>query len=123
MTFWHAAKPLHLRRHQYAEHGLKPHSGPNPAAASEHRLVIMTLAANFAVVPVAAFTLSRVSPLDESVQIGLHPLGLIMAFGAADFISAVAYELVEDAFSAAGGSDDSLQAEDDQQCSDPEKRQ
>ena len=85
--------------------------------------MIMALAADFAVVPVAAFTLSRVIPLDESVQIGLHPLGLIMAFGAAVLFSAVAYELVEDAFSAAGGSDGSVQAKDDRQCSDPEERQ
>ena len=85
--------------------------------------MIMALAANFAVVPVAALTLSRVMSLEQSVQIGLHPLGLIMAFGSGVLISAVAYELVEDAFSAAGGSDDSLQAEDDQQRFDPEERQ
>jgi ZIP family zinc transporter len=36
--------------------------------------------------------------------IGLRPLGLIMAFGSGVLISAVAYELVEDAFGAAGGS-------------------
>ncbi len=36
--------------------------------------------------------------------IGLVPLGLIMAFGSGVLISAVAYELVEDAFRAAGGS-------------------
>ena len=36
--------------------------------------------------------------------IGLRPLGLIMAFGAGVLISAVAYELVEDAFGSAGGS-------------------
>jgi zinc transporter, ZIP family len=36
--------------------------------------------------------------------IGLRPLGLIMAFGAGVLISAVAYELVEDAFGTAGGS-------------------
>jgi zinc transporter, ZIP family len=36
--------------------------------------------------------------------IGLHALGLIMAFGSGVLISAVAYELVEDAFGAAGGS-------------------
>src|SRR5215203_748232 len=36
--------------------------------------------------------------------IGLRPLGLIMAFGAGVLISAVAYELVEEAFSIAGGS-------------------
>jgi zinc transporter, ZIP family len=35
---------------------------------------------------------------------GLRPLGLIMAFGAGVLISAVAYELVEDAFGYAGGS-------------------
>jgi ZIP family zinc transporter len=35
---------------------------------------------------------------------GLRPLGLIMAFGAGVLISAVAYELVEDAFGTAGGS-------------------
>src|SRR5215217_4814166 len=34
--------------------------------------------------------------------IGLRPLGLIMAFGAGVLISAVSYELVEDAFGAAG---------------------
>ena len=85
--------------------------------------MIMVLAANFAVVPVAAFTFSRVIPLDESVQIGLHPLGLIMAFGATVLISAVAYELVEDAFSAAGGGDGRVQAEDAPQRSDPEERQ
>jgi hypothetical protein len=33
-----------------------------------------------------------------------RPLGLIMAFGAGVLISAVSYELVEDAFDAAGGS-------------------
>jgi hypothetical protein len=123
MTFWHAAKALQLRRHQYAEHGLKPHSAPNPAVASEHRLVIMALAANFAVVPVAACVLSRVIPLDESGRIGLHPLGLILAFGAAVLISAIAYDLVEDAFGAVGGSDGRVQAEDDHQRSDPEERQ
>jgi drug/metabolite transporter (DMT)-like permease len=36
--------------------------------------------------------------------IGLRPLGLVMAFGAGVLISAVAYELVEDAFGTAGGS-------------------
>jgi zinc transporter, ZIP family len=36
--------------------------------------------------------------------IGLRPMGLIMAFGAGVLISAVSYELVEDAFGAAGGS-------------------
>src|SRR5829696_4598694 len=36
--------------------------------------------------------------------IGERPLGLIMAFGAGVLISAVAYELVEDAFSTSGGS-------------------
>ena len=36
--------------------------------------------------------------------IGLRLLGLIMAFGAGVLISAVAYELVEDAFGTAGGS-------------------
>src|SRR5215208_401537 len=37
--------------------------------------------------------------------IGLRPLGLIMAFGSGVLISAVAYELVEDAFSTAGRSE------------------
>jgi zinc transporter, ZIP family len=36
--------------------------------------------------------------------IGLHVLGLVMAFGSGVLISAVAYELVEDAFGEAGGS-------------------
>lgn len=36
--------------------------------------------------------------------IGLHPLGLVMAFGSGVLISAVAYELVEDAFGTTGGS-------------------
>jgi hypothetical protein len=36
--------------------------------------------------------------------IGLRPMGLIMAFGADVLISAVSYELDEDAFGAAGGS-------------------
>lgn len=36
--------------------------------------------------------------------IGLRPLGLVMAFGSGVLISAIAYELVEDAFGAAGGS-------------------
>ncbi len=36
--------------------------------------------------------------------IGLRPLGLVMAFGSGVLISAVAYELVEDAFGTAGGS-------------------
>src|SRR4029450_2615547 len=36
--------------------------------------------------------------------IGLHPLGLIMAFGSGVLISSVAYELVEDAFSTSSGS-------------------
>jgi ZIP family zinc transporter len=35
---------------------------------------------------------------------GLRPLGLVMAFGSGVLISAVAYELVEDAFGTAGGS-------------------
>jgi zinc transporter, ZIP family len=34
--------------------------------------------------------------------IGLRPLGLIMAFGAGFLISAVSYELVQDAFGTAG---------------------
>ena len=37
-------------------------------------------------------------------SIGLRPMGLTMAFGAGVLISAVSYELVEDAFGAAGGS-------------------
>jgi ZIP family zinc transporter len=36
--------------------------------------------------------------------IGLRPLGLVMAFGSGVLISAVAYELIEDAFGTAGGS-------------------
>jgi ZIP family zinc transporter len=36
--------------------------------------------------------------------IGLRPLGLIMAFGSGVLISAVAYELVEEAFGTGGGS-------------------
>jgi zinc transporter, ZIP family len=36
--------------------------------------------------------------------VGQHTLGLVMAFGAGVLISAVAYELVEDAFGIAGGS-------------------
>src|SRR5215213_2127035 len=39
------------------------------------RLVIMALAANFVIVPAAAFALSRIIPLDQSVQIGLLLLG------------------------------------------------
>jgi BASS family bile acid:Na+ symporter len=39
------------------------------------RLVILSLAANFVIVPAAAFTLSRVIPLGEDVQIGLLLLG------------------------------------------------
>jgi predicted Na+-dependent transporter len=39
------------------------------------RLVIMALAANFVVVPAAAFALSRIIPLEEDVQIGLLLLG------------------------------------------------
>ena len=39
------------------------------------RLVIMALAANFLVLPAAAFALSRIIPLEEDVQIGLLLLG------------------------------------------------
>jgi BASS family bile acid:Na+ symporter len=39
------------------------------------RLVIMALAANFVIVPAIAFVLSRIIPLDQSVQIGLLLLG------------------------------------------------
>ena len=39
------------------------------------RLVIMALAANFVIVPAVAFALSRIIPLDQSVQIGLLLLG------------------------------------------------
>jgi predicted Na+-dependent transporter len=39
------------------------------------RLVIMALAANFVIVPAIAFALSRIIPLDQSVQIGLLLLG------------------------------------------------
>jgi predicted Na+-dependent transporter len=39
------------------------------------RLVIMALAANFVIVPVVAFALSRIIPLEQSVQIGLLLLG------------------------------------------------
>jgi BASS family bile acid:Na+ symporter len=39
------------------------------------RLVIMALAANFVVIPAAAFALSRIIPLDQSVQIGLLLMG------------------------------------------------
>jgi predicted Na+-dependent transporter len=39
------------------------------------RLVIMALAANFVVVPAAAFALSRIIPLEKEVQIGLLLLG------------------------------------------------
>ncbi len=39
------------------------------------RLVVMALAANFVIVPVVAFALSRIIPLDQSVQIGLLLLG------------------------------------------------
>src|SRR5215212_276692 len=39
------------------------------------RLVIMALAANFVVVPAAAFALSRIIPLESDVQIGLLLMG------------------------------------------------
>jgi predicted Na+-dependent transporter len=39
------------------------------------RLVIMALAANFVIVPAIAFALSRIIPLEQSVQIGLLLLG------------------------------------------------
>jgi predicted Na+-dependent transporter len=39
------------------------------------RLVIMALAANFVIVPAVAFALSRIIPLDQSVQIGLLLMG------------------------------------------------
>jgi predicted Na+-dependent transporter len=39
------------------------------------RLVIMSLAANFVIVPAAAFVLSRIIPLEQDVQIGLLLLG------------------------------------------------
>jgi predicted Na+-dependent transporter len=39
------------------------------------RLVIMALAANFVIVPGVAFALTRIIPLDQSVQIGLVLLG------------------------------------------------
>jgi predicted Na+-dependent transporter len=39
------------------------------------RLVIMALAANFVIVPAVAFALTRIIPLDQSVQIGLLLLG------------------------------------------------
>jgi predicted Na+-dependent transporter len=39
------------------------------------RLVIMALAGNFVVIPAAAFALSRIIPLDQSVQIGLLLMG------------------------------------------------
>ena len=39
------------------------------------RLVIMALAANFVIVPAVAFALTRIIPLDQSVQIGLLLMG------------------------------------------------
>src|SRR3982751_5541081 len=39
------------------------------------RLVIMALAANFVVVPAVAFALSRIIPMNQSVQIGLLLMG------------------------------------------------
>jgi BASS family bile acid:Na+ symporter len=39
------------------------------------RLVIMAVAANFVIVPAAAFALSRIIPLEQDVQIGLLLLG------------------------------------------------
>src|SRR5918999_85847 len=39
------------------------------------QLVIMALAANFVIVPAAAFALTRIIPLEEDVQIGLLLLG------------------------------------------------
>jgi predicted Na+-dependent transporter len=39
------------------------------------RLVVMSLAANFVIVPAAAFVLSRIIPLEQDVQIGLLLLG------------------------------------------------
>jgi zinc transporter, ZIP family len=53
---------------------------------------------------IAASSLLRGGLLALRRPIGLHPLGLIMAFGSGVLINAVAYELVEDAFGAAGGS-------------------
>lgn len=52
---------------------------------------------------IAASSLLLGSLLALHRPIGLRPLGLIMAFGAGVLISAVAYELVEDAFGTAGG--------------------
>jgi zinc transporter, ZIP family len=53
---------------------------------------------------IAASSLLLGSLLALRRPIGLHPLGLIMAFGSGVLISAVAYELVEDAFGTGGGS-------------------
>lgn len=53
---------------------------------------------------IAASSLLLGSFLALRRPIGLRPLGLIMAFGAGVLISAVAYELVADAFGTAGGS-------------------
>ena len=53
---------------------------------------------------IAASSLLLGSFLALRRPIGLRPMGLIMAFGAGVLISAVSYELVEDAFGAAGGS-------------------
>ena len=53
---------------------------------------------------IAASSLLLGSLLALRRPIGLRPLGLIMAFGAGVLISAVAYELVEDAFGTADGS-------------------
>ena len=53
---------------------------------------------------IAASSLVLGGILALRLPIGLRPLGLVMGFGAGVLISAVAYELVEDAFGTAGGS-------------------
>ena len=53
---------------------------------------------------IAASSLVLGGILALRLSIGLRPLGLVMGFGAGVLISAVAYELVEDAFGTAGGS-------------------
>jgi zinc transporter, ZIP family len=53
---------------------------------------------------IAASSLVLGGVLALRLSIGLRPIGLVMGFGAGVLISAVAYELVADAFGTAGGS-------------------
>ena len=63
--------PACFDRRQHVGNGVEPDRGPDRQPLKNARLVILTLLANFVLVPLFAFAITRMIPLEQSLQIGL----------------------------------------------------